>query len=183
MSKNCKSTELYNPIIGKCVPKMTSKPMSTTETVGISTGGILLGALAGWVLAKSQGDTDEDFEQEIETDALIDQYELTDFIPNLNSLDLDNLSDRQVVIINNFIAKGVVRRLENIDDVDSFEEVFSDLVVLQDLIIKESNYEELSLDSQSQIQMLTSQIDNIQEILSFYENIDDMIDVMNELGE
>ena len=88
-----------------------------------------------------------------------------------------------MVIINNFIAKGVVRRLENIDDVDSFEEVFSDLVVLQDLIIKESNYEELSLDSQSQIQMLTSQIDNIQEILSFYENIDDMIDVMNELGE
>jgi hypothetical protein len=182
MSKNCKSNELYNPMIGKCVPKMTSKPISVTETAGISVGGILLGALAGWVLAKNQGD-DDDFEREIETDALIERYDLTDFIPNLDDVNFDDLSDRQVDILNKFIAKGVIERLENVDDLDAFEEIYVDLATLQNLIIEQSDYENLPSDSQAKVQMLTSQIDNIQEILSFYEDIDDIIEAMQELGE
>jgi hypothetical protein len=182
MSKNCKSNELYNPIMGKCVPKMTSKPISDTETVGISLGSILLGSLAGWVLAKSQGD-DDDFEREIETDALIEQYYLTDFIPNLEDIKFDDLSDRQVDILNKFIAKGVVERLENVDDLDAFEQIYMDLAKLQNLIVEQSDYEDLPSDSQVKVQMLTSQIDNIQEILSFYEDIDDMIGAMQELSE
>ena len=178
--KNCNpKTHIYFPVTGQCVPKMKSKPVSNTETTMISAGSVVLGALAGWLLSKSSS---EDFEEELELHEMINDYHLTDFIPNIDEINFYDLSDSQTNLVNKYVAKGVLERLEQVDDVEAFESIFTDLQVLEQYIIEQSEYVDLTGDEKVQVDTLVANINNIQEILGFYEQLDDMVEAMQELS-
>jgi hypothetical protein len=145
MSRKCDpKTEVYFPPEDKCVPRMTTKPMDIKETASYGAGAVVLGALAGWLFGRSQKDAD--FPEELERDDLIQQYDLNDFIPDVNSIDLEFL------------------------DKDDFDRLFEDLGALQILMNNADNEDTI---------VVTEHIDNLQETLSFYEYIDDMLIAIN----
>lgn len=169
MSRKCDpKTEVYFPPEDKCVPRMTTKPMDIKETASYGAGAVVLGALAGWLFGRSQKDAD--FPEELERDDLIQQYDLNDFIPDVNSIDLEFLDKDDFLLLNPYISRGTLRRLEEVEDDYDFDRLFEDLGALQILMNNADNEDTI---------VVTEHIDNLQETLSFYEYIDDMLIAIN----
>ncbi len=116
---------------------MDTKPTDVKETATYGAGAILVGALAGWVLGKASAD-DDDVVSDIDKSLLINEYNLNDFIPNIQQISFDDLDQSEIETVNYAITIGLLNRLtaiesegDNQDHQDSPTIIFDDLQQLQ----------------------------------------------------
>jgi hypothetical protein len=170
----CKEGEIYFAPEQKCVPKMTTKPMDVKETATYGIGAVILGGLAGWVLGRNSAE-----EQRHPHDAhernLILEYNMTDFIPQIDVIDFHYLDEDETKEINDAITIGVVKRLEEIEDQEDFDSLYFDLEETQKFVENEGQQE----DAYDLIIPIVNHIQDLQQVLDHFDNVDEMIDYLN----
>ena len=174
MTKSCKDGEIWFPPENRCIKKLTTKPMNTTENVSYGAGAIIIGALAGWVLGRSSDDDDNE-NHTLHERNLILEHDMADFIPNISLIDIQYLDAEEITEINDAITIGVVKRLEEIEDQEELDSLFFDLEATQNFIETEADQEDVT----DLVIPIVNHIQDMIEVLEHFETVDEMIEFLN----
>jgi len=170
----CKDGYIYFAPQNKCIPQANSiySPKEQRNIGAVAIGSIALGGILGWLMRDKE---DRRHPHDAHERNLILEYNMADFIPQIDLIDFHYLESDEIQEINDGITIGVVKRLKEVEDQGGFDSLYFDLQETQNFIEKEAEQE----DAYNVIVPIVNHINDLQQIMDHFDSVEDMIEYMD----